>query len=154
MRVALGHDDRTLGKAKAEELAAQLRRTDRSRATLVTMAELFDNYVREVTPTKGLRKQRHDRRAAGLFLTVLGNDLRAAGLNRNDLERFVAWRRSSGDTRSGSKRGAPIGPRIIGYDLAFVRVVLAWGSARDGSSVIHSRAYEYLLGVTRRTALS
>src|SRR5262249_52042238 len=71
-------------------------------------------------------KQAHDRRAVQLFLKVLGGDLLAANLNQRDVERYISWRRSRGDTRSGTKQGNPIGPRVIQYDVALLRAMTRW----------------------------
>ena len=63
-RIALGHRDRARAKAKAEEVAAALRRAVVPIGPAPTLRTLFDNYVCEVTPRKGQSKQRHDRRAS------------------------------------------------------------------------------------------
>src|SRR5262249_32797197 len=65
----------------------------------------------------------HDRRAVQLFLTVSGGDHPVANVNQRDVARYVSWRRSRGDTRSGTKQGSPIGPRVIQYDVALLRAM-------------------------------
>src|SRR5688500_8959765 len=49
-RVSVKHIDREKAKAQAEELAAKLRAAGFRRHAEPTLAELFDIYVREVTP--------------------------------------------------------------------------------------------------------
>jgi hypothetical protein len=71
-RTACGHRDFPSAKTQADELAAQLRHPGRGQAGTSTLAGLFDNYLREVTPTKGSSKQAHDRRTAALVLEILG----------------------------------------------------------------------------------
>src|SRR4051812_14749419 len=71
-RIALGHHDRDVAKRRADEVAAALRRPDQRLPTSLTLRTLFDNYLREVTPTKGEHKQRHDHRTAKLLVQTLG----------------------------------------------------------------------------------
>lgn len=56
-RIALGHRDRELAKAKAEEVAAALRKGVVPIGAAPTLCTLFDNHIREVTPRKGQSKQ-------------------------------------------------------------------------------------------------
>jgi integrase len=128
-RMALGHRDRGAAKAKAEELAAALRRGGAPPLTAPTLVTLFDNYLREVTPQKGQSKQAHDHRAARLFLECFGSSRKAASLNRRDWDAFIRWRRSQGDRRRGRKSGAPLRNRVIEYDLRFLHAVLNWAVA-------------------------
>lgn len=107
-------------------LAAQLRHPDPRQVGAVTLAELFDKYLREVTPTKGVSKQAHDRRTAALVLDILGPARRAAELTHRDAARFVAERRRRGDGRSGARRGQPLRARALQYDVAYFKAVLAW----------------------------
>jgi integrase len=125
-RVALGHRDREAAKTKAEDLAAALRRGYAPQSVAPTLATLFDNYVREVTPQKGESKQAHDRRAARLFLEYFGPSRKAASLNRRDWDGFIRWRRSLGDRRKGRTCG--VRNRAIEYDLKFLHTVLNWAA--------------------------
>ncbi len=125
-RTACGHRDFACAKAQADETAAQLRRPDRTQVGAITLAELFDNYLREVTPTKGASKQAHDRRTAVLVLDILGPARRAGELTHRDAARFVAERRRRGDCRSGARRGQPLRARALQYDVAWLKAVLAW----------------------------
>ena len=74
-RMALGNRDREAAKAKADELALALRTPVKPAAEPLTLDALFDNYIKEVTPTKGERKQYDDQRAANLFKKILGRKL-------------------------------------------------------------------------------
>lgn len=123
-RVALGHRDREAAKTKAEELAAALRRGSAPQSVAPTLATLFDNYLREVTPQKGESKQGHDRRAAKLFVAFFGPSRKAASVNRRDWDGFIRWRRSLGDRRKGRTRS--VRNRVIEYDLKFLHTVLNW----------------------------
>src|SRR5438552_331914 len=76
-RVALGHRDRELAKAKAEEVATAWRRAERPIAPELTLETLFDNYVNEVTPRKSESSQDHDRRATAAARR--GNDAGRSG---------------------------------------------------------------------------
>ena len=131
-RLALGHRDREAAKAKAEEVAAALRRAEVPLRVEPTLQALFDNYGREVTPTKSTSKQGHDRRAMRLFLSFLGPSRKAATLDRRDWDGYVAWRSRGGDTRGGRAKGRPVRPRVIEYDLRFLHAVLNWAvTVRD-----------------------
>ena len=108
-------------------MAARLRRPDRTQVGAITLAVLFDNYLREETPIKGASKQAHDHRTARLVLDFLGPARRASELTHRDAARFVAERRRRGDGRSGTKRGRPLRARALQYDVAFLKAVLSWG---------------------------
>jgi integrase len=126
-RLALHHRDREVAKAKAEELAAALRRGYAPQLTAPTLATLFDNYLREVTPQKGRSKQAHDHRAARLFLECLGRSRKAGSLNRRDWDNFIRWRKLRGDRRR--LPGTPVGERMIVYDLKLLYAALNWAVA-------------------------
>jgi integrase len=126
-RTACGHRDFASAKAQADELAAQLRHPDRRQVGASTLAQLFDNYLREVTPTKGPSKQAHDRRTAALVLEILGPARRAVELTHRDAARFVAERRRRGDRRTGARRGQPLRARALQYDVAWLKAALTWG---------------------------
>ncbi len=126
-RIALGHRDCETAKAKAEELAAALRRGSMPQLATLALATLFDNYLREVTPQKGRSKQSHDQRAAKLFLEYLGPTRKVLSLTRRDWDGFIRWRRARGDRRCDP--GRPLGERVIGYDLQFLSAALNWAVA-------------------------
>lgn len=127
VRVALRHRDREDAKGKADELAGRLCHAAVAGPPDPTLSSLITEYRREVTPTKGDSKQAHDRRAGQMFTTLFGTR-RAATLNRRDWEAFIAWRRRTGDARSGKAHARPVGPRVITYDLKFLHSVLNWAA--------------------------
>lgn len=127
-RIALGHRDREAARAKAEEVALKLRTDDGLVRHEVTLAELFDNYLREVTPTKGKGKQLHDKRVAAMALQILGANHLVHQLTHRDAARFVLERRRRGDMRGGVRKGKPVGERIVGYDLTWIVSAFNWGT--------------------------
>ncbi|MFI5091183.1 MAG: tyrosine-type recombinase/integrase [Terriglobales bacterium] len=126
-RVSLGHRDKDAAKAKADELAMRLRQSVAIAPPSPTLGSLITEYLQDVTPTKGESKQAHDRRAGGMFTQYMGTRT-AAMLNRKDWDGFIAWRRSSGDTRNGHAHPRQVGPRVITYDLKFLHSVLNWAA--------------------------
>jgi integrase len=138
-RIATGHQDRELAKQQAEELAVKLRRPTPAAREEITLAELIDNYLREVTPTKGSNKQAHDRASSRLVLEFLGGGRTACSLTHRDAARFLAERQRRGDRRERAKpkKGetpveTPVKPpavrsRVMGYDLQWLMAVLNWG---------------------------
>lgn len=127
-RTALGHRDFEKAKEQADTLAARLRQPKPLDADAISLGALFDNYLREVTPTKGKSKQGHDRRTAALLLDILGSARKAVELTHRDAARFVAERKRRGDLRNGEGvKGQAIGNRVIGYDLQLLKTVLTWG---------------------------
>jgi integrase len=135
----------------------------------ISLGELFDNYIREVTPAKGSGKQSHDRRTAQLILDVLGTARRVADLTHRDAARYVAERRRRGDLRNGKTvRGGPLRARIIGYDVRFFKAVLTWAvnsgllsrnplagftvpaEAAPRRPVVTAPQYEALLGISEQ----
>ncbi len=139
-RIATGHRDRELAKQQAEELAVKLRRPATADRQEVTLAELIDNYLREVTPTKGPVKQVHDRASSRLVLEILGGGRTASSLTHRDAARFLAERQRRGDRRpraksrkdeprdDSDKKPPAVRSRVIGYDLQWLMAVLNWGT--------------------------
>ena len=128
-RVALGHRDRELAKSKADTLAVALRNPTQPAAASLTLGALFDNYLREVTPTKGERKQQDDKRATQILLRVLGPGTRVDRLTHRDAARYVRERKRLGDQRpgdEGSPRGSPIRMRTVAVDLEVIHAALNW----------------------------
>ena len=107
-RVLRGVADPEEAKARADELAAGFARVEDEPGE-TTLDVLIDLYMKEVTPTKGDSKQRHDRRAGRLWRDFFGAQPEAARritrapetLDRIDWDRFVAEIRAS-STRSTS----------------------------------------------------
>lgn len=131
-RVALGHDDLTQGKIAANELAAALLKHEGPRSDELTLQELFENYEREVTPSKSVTTQAHDKRTRALFERCWGPDAKVKDLDRRDWERFIAQRRSGALRPAGrkakatEKREAGVKNRVIEYDLRFLMAVCNW----------------------------
>ncbi len=68
VRRSLRTRDRDVAKQIAEDTAAQLRKTGERPAGDLTIAQLFDRYRQDVTPTKGVAEQQHDRSALELIV--------------------------------------------------------------------------------------
>ena len=125
-RIALGHQDHDAAKQETEKVAFALRAAEPLAVKEATLRTLFDNYLREVTPRKGKSKQNHDKRATRHFLKLLGSDRKVSTLSRRDWDRYIAWRRTAGDLRTGHVAGKPVGNRVITEDLKFLRAVFNW----------------------------
>ena len=124
--IAFPTKNRAEAKQKADELAARLSRPDAERPDRLTLATLFDIYLRERTPQKGKSQQYHDRRAARFWCDILGPNRLVSTLNHRDAARFVAERRRRGDQRLGSSFGKPVRARVPEHDVRCVRAVLRW----------------------------
>lgn len=132
-RIALGHRDRELAKAKAEEVATAWRRAEKPIAPELTLETLFDNYVNEVTPRKSESSQGHDRRATALFLELWGRTRKVSTLSRRDWDAFIQWRMAGSDRRVGKVRGKPVRARVVTQNLKTLRAILNWATmAGDG----------------------
>ncbi len=130
VRIALGHRDRAAAKATADKTAAAIRTGEPVQAPSLTLRQLFDNYGAEVTPTKGVSSQQHDRRAARLLLEGLGMLTHANSLTRRDWDAYIRFRKQKGDTRRGKRvRGRPTNGRAIEGDLKFLVAALHWAVA-------------------------
>jgi integrase len=132
-RVSTGHRDRQKAKLQADELAAAFGREEPPPSEGLTLKELFDSYLVEVTPYKGSESKRsHDRRCAEIFLDFLGANRKPSTLSRRDWDRFIHGRRS-GEIRPRNKPKKPVGNRTIAYDLTWIQSVLNWAAlAGDG----------------------
>lgn len=129
--IALGHSDRERAKQDADRLAAEFGQSLRVRESGdLTLGELFDIYLRDVTPGKGAEKQSHDRRTAGLWLEAVSASRLASDLTAADAVAFIANRKARGDLRTGRggrSLGREIKPRSWRADLAFLKAALRWG---------------------------
>jgi bifunctional ADP-heptose synthase (sugar kinase/adenylyltransferase) len=74
---------------------------------------LFDNYLRTVTPNKGLGKQQHDRRCAAMFLRVFGRDRKARLLSRRERDLSIAERRRGTLRPDLEAKARTIGDRVV-----------------------------------------
>jgi integrase len=132
-RIALGHRDRELAKAKAEEVATALRRGITTAGAEPTLPKLFDNYLREVTPRKSASSQQKDRQVTRLFLEMFGADRKVMTLSRRDWDAFIQRRRQGSDGRPGKVRGKAVRDRVVAQNLKTVVAILNWATmAGDG----------------------
>lgn len=129
VRQSLRHGDFQRAKHEADELAASLRQPHRPEPIL--LGALFDNYLREVTPTKAPSTQQHDRTTIERFRAFLGADRRADSVTHRDASAYEYQRRRGGDLRtrakSAKKAHHPVRSRSIVYDLRKLKSVLTWG---------------------------
>src|SRR6185437_2003949 len=107
-RVALGHRDRKLAKQQADEAASRLGKPNALPLAELTLGALFDNYLREVTPRKGIGKQKHDRCAAALFLGCFGKSRKVRTLSARDVEHYIDERSSGVIRPAGSFVRRPV----------------------------------------------
>jgi len=123
-------------KRRADQLAAELA-AFRPGTEPITLDQLIDRYLREVTPHKGISKQQHDRRCARLWRSFFESQPEASrglsrtpeSLDRVDWDRFVSARKN-GRIPGWSQ---PVRDRSVEYDLKFMLAVLNWAV---GASVI------------------
>jgi len=134
---SLRHDNEARAKGQADQMAAALAVEEESvRSGDVTLNQLFDIYLAEVTPQKSKGVQKRDHSCAEMFLRYFGADRRARTLNRRDWDNFIQDRRvgkigpagRSGKFFGQKARGRPVGDRQIGYDLEFLQAVLNWAT--------------------------
>ncbi|HET7583500.1 MAG TPA: site-specific integrase [Gemmatimonadaceae bacterium] len=134
VRIALGHRDREVAKAKAEDVAAAFRRQERPCGAELMLKTLFDMYEAEVSPHKGESKRRHDKRCAEMFLRYFGAELKPQALSRREWDRFIGDRRRGVVAPAKVKKRRRVGNRVIAYDLKWLLSVLNWATlAGDGS---------------------
>lgn len=131
-RRSLGHRDRSKAKRDADRLAAHFAAALPTPSDELTLAELFEIYLAEVTPSKGKGKRDHDHRTSPLFVECFGKDFKAHALSRREWDLFIRQRRT-GAVAPPRSRGRKVGNRQIEYDLKFLLSVLNWATeAGDG----------------------
>ena len=133
-RISLEHRDTEKAKQQADSAAAALGDEETLQSSEeLTLWELFDIYLGEVTPLKSEGKQAHDKRCARMMKKFFGKSRRISTLNRRDWDRFVHERRRGAVApEKAGKKG--VGNRQIAYDLKFLLAVLNWATlAGDGS---------------------
>ena len=136
-REPLGTTDREQAKLKADEIAARFRKEGAHRTAELTLATLFDSYVREVTPTKSGTALAHDKRTLPLFLACFGRDRRPSTLSRREWDAYIRGRRAGTLRPPRAKaKDRPTGWRVIEQDLHLLNAVLNWaaqvGDGRGG----------------------
>ena len=138
---SLGHADRALAKAAAEEQALKLRRGEVARRTAahvegdpvrpLRLGPLIDSYVREVTPRKS--RGDHDRCAAALFVTCWGRERLVDSLCERDWRRFIDARRS-GVLAPAGREGKRVGDRVVEHGLRWLLAVMNWACRQKDST--------------------
>lgn len=132
--LALPHRDKARAKQDADGMAAEFAKPKQVREPdELTIGELFDNYVQEVTPGKGEEKRSHDRRAVRLWLDAIPASRRAVSLCEADAKHFIAERKARGDLRPGKgglHRNAMVRPRSWRSDIGFLKAALRWAVAK------------------------
>jgi hypothetical protein len=122
-RKSLGHRDRA--KKTADTMAAKFAELPASTPRTLTLERLFQLYHDRRTPQKSDMSQRHDRRAAKLFLAAFGRGTDPRTLDRRHWEHYIEARRT-GRLEVDGRRFAPVRPRPIQQDLKFMVAVLNW----------------------------
>ncbi len=136
VRLSLGHRDRRKAKRKVLEIVSGLEKGEDVVAEDVTLRQLFDIYVREVTPTKGQRAQQHDRMCVEMFQQFFGLSRKVSTLSRRDWDQFVRLRREG----KVGPSGRPVGERQIECDLKFLRAVCNWATdAKEKGKILLAR---------------
>ena len=136
IRLSLGHRDRKRARQKVHEVVAALERGEALVAEGATLRQLFDIYVREVTPTKGQRAQQHDRMCVVMFQQCFGASRKVSTLSRRDWDQFIQLRREGKVGPSGRQ----VGDRQIECDLKFLRAVCNWAmEAKENGKVLLAR---------------
>lgn len=133
-RKSLGHRDEERAKQQAEEVALKISKHEWDSSTPVTLQELFDIYLNEVTPQKSKHTQAHDRRAVRMFTLFYGANQQVAALNRRHWDRFIQARRSGRIGPKGMGSGDGVGNRQIAQDLKFLRAVFNWATVAGHDS--------------------
>jgi len=134
-RVGLGHTDFDLGKQRADELAAELRKHEGPRTGELTLKSLFDNYDRHVGINKTDEMRGHDHRARALFERCWEPFRPVKDLDVDDWNRFIKQRRDGTLRPPGNNRIGGGKNRIIEYDLRFLIAVLNWAENKVANGV-------------------
>ncbi len=125
-RVSLGVISHEAAMRRADEAVVALGKVASTPiADPLTVAALFDNYERNVTPTKGRSAQQHDRTCLALCKRSFGEHRVMATLGRVEWDRFIADRRS-GRIRPAAQRGKGVRDRQVQYDLKTLLAVCNW----------------------------
>jgi len=131
-------------KIRADSLAAKFAEIEEETEAPVTLTRLLVLYTKEVTPAKGISKQKHDRRAVRVFRTFFEAQPETSRrstrhpktLDRTDWDRFIQWR------REGRVPGweTHCRDRQVQADLKFMIAVLNWatGHKLNGRPVLET----------------
>ncbi len=127
---SLKHRDWDKAKAQADDFAANYVEPDpeaEAEPEPLTLGQLFEMYLEEVTPTKSTGVQKFDRAAAKRLLQSLGSEALPSRLTRTEWDLFIRQR------SSGKITGHKVGPRTVARDLKFLHAVLNWATlSTDG----------------------
>ena len=132
---SLKHRDLSRAKQTADEVAAGLASYQPPTQAPLTLQALFEMYLDEVTPTKGVERQKHDRRALNTFLQLFGRDREPKTLSKRDFDRFCRERAEG--SIGPSKQ--PVSARAVEYDLRTLLAVFNWAvrsNANDGTPLL------------------
>ncbi len=94
VRHTLGYTDQARAKLEADDIAARFGRTESRPPAALTLSRLFDNYLREITPSKSAGVQAKDKRTVALLLRGLGASRKPETLNVRDWTSYIARRRT------------------------------------------------------------
>jgi len=125
-RLALGHRDPERAKEQADALAAKLRTCSPTQLKGPTLEAVLQPYLREVSANKGLGKQKHDERAAEMFLRFFGAEFDVRRFTIRDRDRFVTERRAGRIAPAGVTKLRTVRDRVIRYDWAFLAAAVRW----------------------------
>jgi integrase len=124
-KVSLGHRDRARARRQVDQMAKRADSVDLPPLDL-TLEQLFDIYLREVSGTKAANTARHDHACVAMFTRVFGGKRKARSLDIRDWQRFIELRRTGQISPNG--HGRPVGDRQVEYDLKTLRAMLNWAT--------------------------
>lgn len=140
---SLKHSDLDRAKRQADAFAADFAWStppEDAEPEPLRLGPLFEMYLGEVTPTKGTYTQKHDIRAAEMFVRYWGPDRIVSTLNRKDWDSFIQARRTGQLRSAGSRSKKGVRPRAIEQNLQLLRAVLNWAVvAGNGQGVLLDR---------------
>lgn len=125
-RISLQHKDAAQAKQFADEAAARLGTQTGIGPTRPTLAQLFDNYLATVTPTKAASTQSHDRTTLARFLAHVGTSALAESIIEDHARTYLAARKEQGNQHSPGETFRPLSDRSLDYDLRTLKAVFAW----------------------------
>jgi integrase len=139
-RVSLGWIDRETAEAKAREMAGAFEALGTPEPEVMSLGRLFDIYNVEVTPTKSVGKQKHDRACMELFSRFFLGELEG-----EDRHRAAAALRRRGRKGVRWADACPVLPAAIGY-----RQWQRFERERESGKIAPPRARKVLVGGMRR----
>ena len=122
---SLKHRDWEKARRQADDVAAQYvapKPESDLEPEPLTLGQLFEMYLGEVTPTKGERSRKHDRVGLKMFLDFFKRERDPSSLSKRDWNRFINERSTGGVGPSG----AGVSARTVERDLRLLLAVLNW----------------------------